>query len=119
MRGGRTIYGVDLVDTYYSSAAVTADTTNPTLYSAGESQSGGDNYSQQYLLDGMTVLDGWGHEFYYYSPSPHQSYTLWSAGPNGRTFPPWVTDEELSQLSGSDRAKAQSWIADDIVHMGN
>lgn len=117
--GGGTYYGVNVVDDHYSSQIVTADTTNPTLYSAGESQSGGSNYSQQYLLDGKTVKDGWGHEFYYYSPSPHQSYTLWSAGPNGKTFPPWVTDEELSQLSGTDRATAQAWIADDIMHMSN
>ena len=117
--GNRELYGVKLGDTYYGSTIVTADTVDPTLYSAAESQSGGSNYSQQYLLDGMTVLDGWGHEFYYYSPSPHQSYTLWSAGANGKTFPPWVTDEEMSQLSGTDRAKAQSWIADDIVHMQN
>ena len=117
--GNRELYGVKLGDTYYGSTIVTADTVDPTLYSAAESQSGGSNYSQQYLLDGMTVLDGWGHEFYYYSPSPHQSYTLWSAGANGKTFPPWVTDEEMSQLSGTDRSKAQSWIADDIVHMQN
>ena len=117
--GSRTLYGVSLGDTYYGSVIITADTANPVLYSAGESQSGGSNYSQQYLLDGMTVLDGWGREFYYYSPSPHQSYTLWSAGANGKTFPPWVTDEEISQLSGEDRAKAQAWMADDIMHMSN
>ena len=115
----RMFYGVRPYDTVHGSYVVSADTVNPALYSAGESQSGGDNYSQQYLLDNMTVLDGWAREFYYYSPSPHQSYTLWSAGPNGRTFPPWVTDEELSQLKSSDRSKAQSWIADDIVHMKN
>ena len=113
----KTIYGVSLHDPLFGTTAVTADTVYPQLYSAGESQSGGSNYSQQYLLDGLTVRDGWGNEFYYYSPSPHQSYTLWSSGPNGRTFPPWVTDEELSQLR--ERATVQSWIADDIVHMRN
>ena len=113
----RTFYGVSLHDPLFRAAAVTADTTNPQLYSAGESQSGGSNYSQQDLLDGMTVRDGWHNEFYYYSPSPHQSYTLWSAGPNGKTFPPWVTDEELSQLR--EKTTVQGWISDDIVHMRN
>ena len=118
----REFYGVNLHDSYFGASAaggVDAEDANPKLFSAGESQSGGSNYSQQYLLDGLTVLDGWGHDFYYYSPSPHQTYTLWSAGPNGRTFPPWVTDEELNQLSGTDRQTAQSWMADDIMHMRN
>ena len=115
----RVFYGVRIRDNLYGYYVVSADTTNPTLYSAGDSQSGGDNYSQQYLLDNMTVLDGWSNEFYYYSPSPHQSYTLWSAGPNERTFPPWVTDEELSQLKSAERSRVQTWIADDIVHMKN
>ena len=117
----RTFYGVNVHDDYYSfgPVGVSADTAYPQLYSANDSQSGGSNYSQQYLLDGLTVQDGWHNDFYYYSPSPHQTYTLWSAGANGKTFPPWVTEEELNQLSGTDRATAQSWIADDIVHMQN
>ena len=115
----RSFYGVDLHDPLFGTAAVNTDTVHPPLCSAGESQSGGSNYSQQYLLDCLTVKDGWHNELYYYSPSPHQSYTLWSAGPNGRTFPPWVTDEELTQLNGSDRTTVQGWIADDIVHMRN
>ena len=71
----------------------------------------------QYLLDGLTVKDGWHRELYYYSPSPHQSYTLWSAGENGKTFPPWVTDEELANIK--EKSTVQAWIADDIVHMRN
>ncbi len=117
----RTFYGVNTHDPYYggTAAGVTADTTHPKLYSAGESQSGGSNYSQQYLLDGLTVQDGWHNDFYYYSPSPHQTYTLWSAGPNGKTFPPWVTDEELNQMREQDKASALSWMADDIMYMQN
>ena len=75
--------------------------------------------SQQFVPDRVTALDGWGNEYYYYSPPPHQSYKLWSAGKNGKTFPPWLTDEELGQLSGEDRVVVQKWIADDIVHMSN
>ena len=118
----RSFYGVDVHDAYYGASAaggITADSTRPLLYSAGDSQSGSGGYSQQYILDSMTVKDGWGNEFYYYSPTPHQSYTLWSAGPNGMTFPPWVTDEELQNMKGEDRTKAQKWMADDIMHMQN
>ena len=55
-----------------------------------------------------TVLDGWGEEFYYYSPPPYQSYQLWSSGPNKRTFPPWM------EPPASDRDLVNKWIADDI-----
>ena len=55
-----------------------------------------------------TVLDGWGEDFYYYSPPPYQSYQLWSSGPNKRTFPPWMEPEE------KDRKVVNRWIADDI-----
>ena len=117
----RTFYGVKVYDEHHggTAAGVTADSTSPELYSANDSQSGGSNYSQQYLLDGLTVVDGWGEDFYYCSPSPHQTYTLWSAGPNKKTFPPWVTDEEIDQLKEADRKTAQTWMADDIMHMRN
>ena len=60
-------------------------------------------------IDGTkTVLDGWGEEFYYYSPPPYQSYQLWSSGPNKRTFPPWMEPEQ------KDRQVVNRWIADDI-----
>lgn len=116
----RTFYGVRVYDSYYggSAAGVSTETYNPKLYSAGNSQ-GGDGYSQQYILDSMTVKDGWNNDLYYYSPTPHQSYTLWSAGPNGKTFPPWVTDEELQSMKGNERDTAREWMADDIMHMQN
>ena len=64
-----------------------------------------------YVQMKKTVLDGWGEEFYYYSPPPYQSYHLWSSGPNKRTFPPWIDKSTLS----TDKIKsANSWIADDI-----
>jgi len=55
-----------------------------------------------------TVVDGWGNDFYYYSPPPYQSYQLWSSGPNGRTFPPW-----MEKVQGKEKIINQ-WIADDI-----
>lgn len=77
-----------------------------------------DSHSQQYVLDYITVLDGWGNELYYYSPAPYQSYTLWSAGPNGRTFPPWVPLDS-SDLSTIARERISLWTQDDFIHMSN
>lgn len=73
--------------------------------------------SSAYLLNEITVNDGWANEFYYYSLPPYQSYTLWSSGPNGKTFPPWMDVGMLS--SDSDRATATTWMADDIIQMSN
>ena len=78
--------------------------------------------SQQYILDQLTAVDGWDNEFYYYSPPPYQSYRIWSAGQNEKTFPPWI---ELDQLEGSGlsngeiRRIASEWMADDIVQLSN
>lgn len=74
------------------------------------------NNKDQYVLDEVTIKDGWGHEFYYYSRSPYQSYTLWSAGPDGKTFPPWIARD---QLSGQELDLAAKWTKDDIAHMSN
>ena len=82
-------------------------------------------YQDQYLLDEVTVIDGWGHEFYYYSRSPHQSYTLWSAGPDGKTFPPWISRDNLQSKARSDQDAtseadcAAKWTKDDIIHLSN
>jgi len=59
----------------------------------------------------ITIADGWGREFFYYSAPPYQSFKVWSAGPDGLTFPPWVpsTDKTYKSL------KAQDWTKDDIV----
>ena len=69
------------------------------------------------ILDSMTVKDGWGNEFYYYSPAPFQSYRLWSAGSNGATFPPWVPLSSLK--SDSDKRTAANWMSDDIMYLSN
>lgn len=79
---------------------------------AGENGAGGDNY----ILNCQTVRDGWHMDFYYYSDAPYQSYRLWSAGPNRKTFPPWY---DLSQFSASDISTIKSYVGDDVVHMSN
>ena len=89
------------------------DTKAPHDYGDGEdrwfviSQSGYGG-SGRYIQGIKTVLDGWGEDFYYYSPPPYQSYQLWSSGPNKRTFPPWMEPEQ------KDRDVVNKWIADDI-----
>lgn len=94
----------------------------------GSSSSGGGGSSGAYVLDRVTVRDGFYlpdengdgfpeyGEFYYYSPPPYQSYVLWSAGPNGRTFPPWVPRETLDSKA---RECVEYWTEDDIVIMSH
>jgi len=62
------------------------------------------------------MRDGWWRDIYYYSPEPYQTYTVWSAGPNGRTFPPWISRDSLG--SEANRCVA-AWTVDDIIHMSN
>lgn len=82
---------------------------SPNGYSEG---GGGDPY----ILNCMTVRDGWHTDFYYYSDPPYQSYRLWSAGGNRRTFPPWY---DLDQFSSSEISTIKGWISDDFVHLSN
>jgi len=70
-----------------------------------------------YCLGWMTIYDGWNQEFFYYSLPPYQSYTLWSSGPNKKTFPPWIPLDELDD--DDDIKTAAEWKADDIAHMSN
>lgn len=78
--------------------------------------SGGGDSGGAHLLMSMTVRDGWGCEFFYYSEPPYQSYRLWSSGENRMTFPPWY---DLSQFDGKDRDFIHKFTEDDIVHMSN
>ena len=112
-----TVYGVNFRDTSRS-IGLSAENPNPNIYSASGGQSGqGANGSQQYVLNKITCQDGWKRDFYYYSLPPYQSYRLWSAGENGKTFPPWIPDEEIEKYNKKDLIR--NWIADDIVHMSN
>ena len=92
----------------------------PPVFTSGTLQRENNGFTQAYALDGVTVEDGWGEEFFYYSPPPHQGYRLWSAGENCSTFPPWISEDEIDKiLSPADATKARNWKADDIVHMSN
>jgi len=117
-----TLYGVRVSGG--GGGNVSVENPWPVLYSAADSQSGSSSSSggaQQYALDGVTCKDGWGNEYYYYSAPPYQSYRLWSAGPNGKTFPPWISPEEIERDStlSANRKTIMNWQADDIVHMSN
>ena len=115
-----TVYGINLRDSKYG--GLSAEDPNPNIYSAGNSQSGsGTGGSQQYVLNKITCKDGWGNDFYYYSLPPFQNYRLWSAGPNGKTFPPWIPDEEIENNPELQKFKGRirNWVADDVVHMSN
>ena len=100
----------------------------PPVYTAGEQQGEFNDFKQAFMPDGVSVLDGWGEEFYYYSPPPHQGYRLWSGGYDRSlrsdqqyaTFPPWISETEIDKiLSPADAKLARRWKADDIVHMSN
>lgn len=105
------IYGVEMKDPAHEGIMEIYDAS--ANGSQGKGNGGG---GQNYALHMMTIHDGWGHDFYYYSLPPHQSYTLWSGGPNEKTFPPWV---DLNTLEEKDRKTVQDWIADDFMQMSN
>jgi hypothetical protein len=113
--GGRTFYGVDTRTKDEGTGDINiAAGWRIEIFAPGDAAS--NSSSQQYVLDGMTVKDGWGNDLYYYSPVPYQSYRVWSSGANGLTFPPWI---ELKTLNQSDRETAAYWVKDDIVQMSN
>lgn len=101
--GGRTFFGIN------TSAGPFNDSDMRDLRYPG--------YEDGTLFNGMTVMDGWNREFYYYSPPPFQSYRLWSAGNDGETFPPWVPLDSLEREA--DKNRASSWMADDIMFLNN
>ena len=61
-----------------------------------------------------TIKDAWDRDLFYYSAPPYQSYRVWSAGPDGNTFPPWIP---LDSIPAGDRKTVSAWIKDDIVGM--
>ena len=70
---------------------------------------------RQVALITMTLRDGWGREFYYHSPPPYQSYRIWSAGGDGKTYPPWIPADEREGGDKSKKEKIAGWLKDDIV----
>lgn len=75
---------------------------------------GKEKEGEAYVLDKVTMRDGWGQDFYYYSPAPYQSYIVWSSGPNKKTFPPWISREKLDAAANKCIGR---WIEDDIVNL--
>ena len=75
---------------------------------------GFDSSGSLYILNGMTILDGWGNEFYYWADPPYQSYRLWSAGQNRLTFPPWL---DVNSYSTKEQKTILDWTTDDISHL--
>ena len=96
--GGRKLLGVQ---------TGTPNTDNDVVFSPAYTKGG-----NKYVLRMMTIRDAWGNDFYYHSAPPYQSYRLWSAGPDGVTFP---ADYPLQQLNPSDRKTVSGWIKDDIA----
>ena len=107
-----SLFGINIQDGTGSDLAV--NNLDIEIFSPGGFDD--DSTSGQYVLDGVTVRDGWHREFYYYCPAPYQSYVLWSAGANGRTFPPWVSRKELDS---SANECVGYWTEDDIVNLSH
>lgn len=105
-----TFFGVDVKDS--SIGDLNVANRDIEVFTPG----GGEGNSDQYILDSISMQDGWGNDLYYYSPAPYQKYVVWSAGPNGRTFPPWIP---RGTLSGEDAKTVGNWTADDITGMSN
>lgn len=107
------VYGLDLRDPDHRSNVNLGSLEDIEVYVPGGYDGGS---GSPYVLAGATMLDGWGNEFYYYSPSPHQNYTVWSSGPNGRTFPPWISRKKLDATANKC---VSVWTEDDVVRMSN
>jgi len=60
-----------------------------------------------------TCVDAWYNSFYYHSLPPYQSYILWSAGPDGNTFPPWIDSKDPYYIA--NKKAILEMIKDDIV----
>ena len=110
---GFTFFGVPIAGPGNGIPAV-KDVGSFSLYGAGGSSGSG---NAGYPLNKLTVRDGWGNDFYYYSPAPYQTYVLWSAGENEKTFPPWVDMEQFMKENRKDYDTAMSWMSDDIKFM--
>jgi len=107
-----TLFGIDVRDNNGSGSL----RTTPHIEMYAPNGGSGDTTSDQYVLDSITVLDGWWNKFYYYSPPPYQTYVIWSGGPNGRTFPPWISREGMDSKANKCIGL---WTEDDIIHMSN
>lgn len=111
-----TLFGINITSDDVAERNLRDDNAGIEVYEPGDYQN--DSNSDQYVLDYVTIMDGWGRQLFYYSPEPYQSYVLWSAGPNGRTFPPWVP-RDSADLPSDASERITKWIEDDITGMSN
>lgn len=109
-----TLFGVKLMVEADEEGMMEEGTANINLHIYSPGGADNDSTSGQYVLNSVSIRDGWGNDFYYYSPAPYQSYVLWSAGSNGRTFPPWYSRDSLN--ADANRCVGY-WTADDIVSL--
>lgn len=113
-RGGK-FFGMDIGDCSVDGGIPSVESApNFAFYSPGGVSA---SDSSGYPLMSTTVRDGWGMDFFYYSPPPYQSYVLWSAGPNKKTFPPWVDLDEFRNQNQDHYHSAMTWMADDVKFM--
>jgi hypothetical protein len=103
--GGYTIMGIQTAEPDHGGPHLVGASTGG-FYPIG----GG---GTKYVLVSITIHDGWGNDLYYYSAPPYQSYRIWSAGPNGSTFPPWISLDSIPSVA--DRKLVTTWTEDDIV----
>jgi len=110
-----TLFGVKIKgDSWYDRSELDVENFDIEIFTPNTDSE--ESTANQYILDGVTVRDGWGNDLYYYSPAPFQQYQLWSAGPNGRTFPPWISRK---RLKANANERVAIWVADDIVNMSH
>ncbi len=113
--GSKSLFGVNIAE---DSLSLNSQSPRAVLGLLNTPNPQSNDRNNMYILDGISVTDAWGNDFYYHSPTPHQKYTLWSAGPNGRTFPPWISRESNS-LQGRAKECIAIWTHDDIVNLSN
>lgn len=115
VRGGGTFYGIETSDgrSFRDRDRALRDAEEGDLCIHAPGSASSPTTGSQYVLDGMTVLDGWETEFFYYSPAPHRSCRIWSAGPDRKTFPPWVDPEKAQK--DPKLAAALEWTRDDLT----
>ena len=115
VRGGGTYYGIDTSDgkafREREDELRDAEAADLLIHASGKP----DAPKTAYVLDGLTVLDGWENEFYYYSPAPHRTCRIWSAGSDRKTLPPWI--DPVVAASDPELRKALAWTRDDLVSL--
>ena len=118
----------NLAGTIAGSGEITRDVLGIPIWTGGWGHKGGLQPRSMTLSTGQsrpvavwvaTILDAWHNEFFYYSPPPYQSYRIWSAGDDGKTYPPWIQSNEgdylKSDKDGPRWKKIAKWKKDDIV----